>query len=517
MTQRGNTHISYDILSGKVQSINGNQQTFSYHVNGQRLKTQTREAGMQTQILHLNATLNKVTKANGDKLWRHSLRVGNETVSVIEKVGKSKSTQKADRVAFIHRDLQGNSDRVTGLSGQEIRQYMRSNNQAIAALGAEQVIRNPYGRVVHANFVKKQTQGKAQTNSYRSVFAHKSVRDIKADDDEQVKALLLSNEFKLTYQDMIAFSLPGYTGHQEMPSLDLINMNARLYDPVLGRFISADSMVPDATNWDDYNRYMYVRGNPMRYTDPSGHSPKDKDSNSSECTGSSNDSDDCYDSGSSSSSRRDDDDDRSSDSRIKQTPPSSPVGGNEVQANKDQADKELKKKKKHYSQNGEPIDPSKNKSLTSRLWSGVKDVVGKVWNLPNTAVGLVFGGVGHVVGLIMGTNPSIDFGNNAIQFHNNPLIPSAITLGNVIVYGPRTSPNDRNVHFQNTPLGHTVGQEEYRHTMQGQILGPLYLPIHIIGGVSSMFRSPNAGLLHPVDPWHSNNFMETGPMQDRIF
>ncbi len=355
MIQRGNTHISYDILSGKVQSINGNQQTFSYHVNGQLLKTQTREAGMQTQILHLNSTLNKVTKANGDELWRHALKINGQTVSIIEKVGKSKSTQKADRVAFIHRDLQGNSDRVTGLSGQEIRQYMRSNNQAIAALGAEQVIRNPYGRVVHANFVKKQTQGKAQTNSYRSVFAHKSVRDIKADDDEQVKALLLSNEFKLTYQDMIAFSLPGYTGHQEMPSLDLINMNARMYDPVLGRFISADSMVPDATNWDDYNRYMYVRGNPMRYTDPSGHSPKDKDSNSSECTGSSNDSDDCYDSGSSSSSRRDDDDDRSSDSRIKQTPPSSPVGGNEVQANKDQADKELKKKKKHYSQNGEPI------------------------------------------------------------------------------------------------------------------------------------------------------------------
>lgn len=59
--------------------------------------------------------------------------------------------------------------------------------------------------------------------------------------------------------------------------IDLINMNARLYDPVLGRFISADSIVPDATNWDDYNRYMYVRGNPMKYTDPSGHSPKSKD------------------------------------------------------------------------------------------------------------------------------------------------------------------------------------------------------------------------------------------------
>lgn len=149
--------------------------------------------------------------------------------------------------------------------------------------------------------------------------------------------------------------------------------------------------------------------------------------------------------------------------------------------------------------------------------SVVGDMLGKVWNIPNTILGLTFGGVGHVAGLMMGTNPSITFGNNAIQFHNNPFMPTAITLGNVIVYGPRTSPSDHNVHFQNTPSGHTVGQEEYRHTIQGQILGPLYLPAHIIGGVSSMFRSPNAGLLHPVDSWHSNNFMETGPMQDRVF
>ncbi len=377
-----------------------------------------------------------------------------------------------------------------------------TNNQATAALGAEQVIRNPYGRVVHANFVKKQTQGKAQTNSYRSVFAHKSVRDIKADDDEQVKALLLSNEFKLTYQDMIAFSLPGYTGHQEMPSLDLINMNARLYDPVLGRFISADSLVPDATNWDDYNRYMYVRGNPMRYTDPSGHSPKDKDSNSSECTGSSNDSDDCYDSGSSSSSRRDDDDDRSSDSRIKQTPPSSPVGGNEVQANKDQADKELKKKKKHYSQNGEPIDPSKNKSLTSRLWSGVKDVVGKVWNLPNTIIGLgvsvVALGADLIESIIMTAltfenhfqNIRLSFGNNALQaqVHLDFLVAlgvqGGISIGNSIMYN-NAAPEDI---IKSPYLGRryvNLGRHEGWHTKQSERLGIFYLPAIIYHGIGN--------------------------------
>jgi len=48
-------------------------------------------------------------------------------------------------------------------------------------------------------------------------------------------------------------------------------MNARFYDPAVGQFVSPDTLAPDAANLFDYNRYMYVRGNPLKYTDPSGH------------------------------------------------------------------------------------------------------------------------------------------------------------------------------------------------------------------------------------------------------
>jgi len=64
----------------------------------------------------------------------------------------------------------------------------------------------------------------------------------------------------------------GYTGHEMDASTGLINMNARLYDPVLGRFISADTIVPSPGNMQAYNRYAYVLNNPLAYTDPSGHS-----------------------------------------------------------------------------------------------------------------------------------------------------------------------------------------------------------------------------------------------------
>lgn len=47
--------------------------------------------------------------------------------------------------------------------------------------------------------------------------------------------------------------------------------NARLYDPVLGRFISADTFVQSPLNLQSYNRYSYVWNNPLSFTDPTGH------------------------------------------------------------------------------------------------------------------------------------------------------------------------------------------------------------------------------------------------------
>lgn len=62
----------------------------------------------------------------------------------------------------------------------------------------------------------------------------------------------------------------GYTGHEMLPEFDLVNMNGRLYDPVLGVFLSPDNYVQDPDNSQNYNRYSYCLNNPLKYTDPSG-------------------------------------------------------------------------------------------------------------------------------------------------------------------------------------------------------------------------------------------------------
>ena len=62
----------------------------------------------------------------------------------------------------------------------------------------------------------------------------------------------------------------GYCGHEHLPWFGLINMNARLYDPVLGRFLSPDPYVqmPDFTQ--NFNRYSYCLNNPLKYVDKDG-------------------------------------------------------------------------------------------------------------------------------------------------------------------------------------------------------------------------------------------------------
>ncbi len=64
----------------------------------------------------------------------------------------------------------------------------------------------------------------------------------------------------------------GFTGHEHIPEFDLIHMNGRVYDPIIGRFLSADPYIQAPYDTQSYNRYSYVKNNPMKYTDPSGFS-----------------------------------------------------------------------------------------------------------------------------------------------------------------------------------------------------------------------------------------------------
>jgi RHS repeat-associated protein len=63
----------------------------------------------------------------------------------------------------------------------------------------------------------------------------------------------------------------GFTGHEQLEEVGLVHMNGRVYDPLIGRFTSADPVTPEPFTTQSWNRYTYAANNPLKFLDPTGH------------------------------------------------------------------------------------------------------------------------------------------------------------------------------------------------------------------------------------------------------
>ena len=64
----------------------------------------------------------------------------------------------------------------------------------------------------------------------------------------------------------------GFTGHEHIDLFMLVNMDGRMYDPVLGRFLSPDPVLQFPNYTQGLNPYSYALNNPLRFVDPNGYS-----------------------------------------------------------------------------------------------------------------------------------------------------------------------------------------------------------------------------------------------------
>jgi RHS repeat-associated protein len=62
-----------------------------------------------------------------------------------------------------------------------------------------------------------------------------------------------------------------YTGQLEQASINLYWYRSRWFDGELAHFVQADSLIPDPGDPLAWDRYAYVKSNPIKYTDPTGH------------------------------------------------------------------------------------------------------------------------------------------------------------------------------------------------------------------------------------------------------
>ncbi|MDZ7923491.1 MAG: RHS repeat-associated core domain-containing protein [Marinagarivorans sp.] len=63
----------------------------------------------------------------------------------------------------------------------------------------------------------------------------------------------------------------GFTGHEMLDEVGIIHMNGRIYDATIGRFLQADPTIDGATSVGGFNRYAYVKNNPLNAVDPTGY------------------------------------------------------------------------------------------------------------------------------------------------------------------------------------------------------------------------------------------------------
>ena len=77
------------------------------------------------------------------------------------------------------------------------------------------------------------------------------------------------------YNDIVdahAWNAFGFTGHEHLDLFEMVDMDGRMYDPVIGRFLSPDPFIQAPDHTQSFNRYAYCLNNPLSLVDPSGYS-----------------------------------------------------------------------------------------------------------------------------------------------------------------------------------------------------------------------------------------------------
>ena len=153
--------------------------------------------------------------------------------------------------------------------------YIYGDDDVVALHIAESNVRNETMYYIHTDHLGSycaltDPQKQVRQRNYFDAWGN-SIKQFRRTNSRD--SLVVSTEEPSGVEDStLNFTLTarGFTGHEHYPDFKIINMNGRLYDPVIGRFFSPDNFVMDHTFTQDFNRYSYARNCPLMYTDPTG-------------------------------------------------------------------------------------------------------------------------------------------------------------------------------------------------------------------------------------------------------
>ena len=202
---------SFD-LPTRIVHPSGNYSTFDYGPDRARIRQVARAGGETIETVYAAGGLYERVARNGATSQRHYIVADGRRVAVLTRAAGSAPT-----TVYLLEDHLGGVDGFTSASGALL---SRASNQ-------------PFGARRSGNWVDK-----APTSA--------------------------------EWKQVQSTTPRGFTDHEHVDNLGVIHMNGRVYDPVLGRFLSPDPLVQAPYDSQTWNRYSYARNNPLRYTDPSG-------------------------------------------------------------------------------------------------------------------------------------------------------------------------------------------------------------------------------------------------------
>jgi len=211
----------------------GNADRFDYDANGNMTVRNKGLAGQQTLVWDAQNRLPQVQDNNGDLLEQYWYDVDGARV---KKVSGTTTTY----TFFAHYE-----EEVTGAVTTTVSHYSFGGLRVAVKRGSD--LYHLHGD--HLGSISLTTDDAGDAAASRAYYAYGAERSSSGD---------LQTDRTFTRQKSDATGLMYY--------------NARYYDRALGTFISPDSLVPKPTNVLDHNRFLYARGNPLKYADPSGNS-----------------------------------------------------------------------------------------------------------------------------------------------------------------------------------------------------------------------------------------------------
>jgi RHS repeat-associated protein len=264
LTAAGTESYTFDLLNRltEVDYANGDIVTYSYDANGNRL-TQTVNGVTQTatyddadQLTDLDGTTSSYD-ANGNLTAQ-----GSDTFSWDWNNQLSSATVNGTTADYAY---DGNGNRVSATAGGTTTSYLWDGSSGLPSL-----VNDGTNSYLSADGLQA-TIDSGGTTSYALDDALGSVRGL----TDSSGVLTGSTDYDAfgAIRSQTGASLPlGYTGELTDPTTGFLDLRARDLDPSLGRFLSRDTVSPNAPGSQAYNPYAYVANNPTTWVDPSGQS-----------------------------------------------------------------------------------------------------------------------------------------------------------------------------------------------------------------------------------------------------